>query len=115
MGRQDNFISRYTSMYLVVYFDIPVTDREKIKAAREFRSFLLEEGFSMDQYSVYYRFCSNDRERARHSQAVKNALPPEGKVTILTLTTRQFEEAVRYIGRERQENSNASSAESLFF
>ena len=50
-------ISGVKLMWMIVMFDLPVgTDKERKKATK-FRNFLLDEGFSMSQFSVYLKFC----------------------------------------------------------
>ena len=50
-------ISGVKLMWMIVMFDLPVgTDKER-KRATKFRNFLLDEGFSMSQFSVYLKFC----------------------------------------------------------
>ncbi len=45
-------------MWLMVMFDLPVTEKEQRKEATYFRNRLLDLGFEMIQFSVYMRFCS---------------------------------------------------------
>ena len=44
-------------MWLMVIFDLPVGTKKQRHAATKFRNFLLDQGFSMSQFSVYLRFC----------------------------------------------------------
>jgi CRISPR-associated protein Cas2 len=39
-------------------FDLPVETREQRKIATKFRKYLLDEGYVMMQFSVYYRICN---------------------------------------------------------
>ena len=52
-------LSAYEIMWVVVYFDLPVTTKVERRRATGFRNMLLDEGFLMKQYSVYIRHCSN--------------------------------------------------------
>ena len=45
-------------MWMMVLFDLPVTEPEERKAATGFRNFLLDQGFEMAQFSVYVRHTS---------------------------------------------------------
>lgn len=45
-------------MRMVVMFDLPVETREQRKIATKFRKYLLDEGYVMMQFSVYYRICN---------------------------------------------------------
>ena len=45
-------------MWMLVLFDLPVIEKEERKAATDFRNFLLDNGFSMVQYSIYTKLFS---------------------------------------------------------
>jgi CRISPR-associated protein Cas2 len=49
-------------MWMIVMFDLPVTTSAERKIATQFRNHLLDNGFEMSQFSVYFRFCG-DRSR----------------------------------------------------
>jgi len=46
-------LSGYRNMWLLVMFDLPVTQKEERKEAADFRNYLLDLGFEMAQFSVY--------------------------------------------------------------
>ena len=46
-------------MRLLVFFDLPVVKREDRKEYQVFRRFLLNDGYTMIQYSVYSRICNS--------------------------------------------------------
>lgn len=45
-------------MWMMVLFDLPVLEKEERKEASDFRKFLLDEGFTMSQFSVYLKLLS---------------------------------------------------------
>ena len=47
----------YKMGWLVVFFDLPTTTPEDKKNYQYFRKALLEDGYTMIQYSVYARAC----------------------------------------------------------
>src|SRR5690606_33062919 len=87
-------LSGHRLMWMMVMFDLPVgTDSER-KKATNFRKFLLDQGFEMSQFSVYFRFCG-EREKAQpYVKKIKMASPENGKVTILLFTDKQFSDIV---------------------
>ena len=97
MPRQENAISGYVTMYSVVMFDLPVKEKEERKIACQFRKFLLDVGYHMHQKSVYFRLCSNSVEAERRAKVIEEALPPGGTVSIMQLTSRQFEQTKVFI------------------
>lgn len=50
---------RFSQMRLVCMFDLPTETSKEQKEYRIFRKHLLENGFVMMQYSVYYRSLPN--------------------------------------------------------
>ena len=77
-------------------FDLPTGTRFERKAANGFRHDLLDMGFEMAQFSVYAKFCGGEPRRRAILTKVKEALPEEGKVDILTFTDKQYESIVRF-------------------
>lgn len=94
-------LSGYRLMWILVMFDLPVTTKSERKEATEFRSFLLDEGFEMAQFSVYMRFFSSSKKIDTCSQRVCSALPKGGKVSIMQLTDKQYERIVSYSGQAK--------------
>lgn len=91
----------------MVLFDLPVVEDADRKAATAFRQFLLNEGFEMAQFSVYMRHCSGKENAERYYRHIERNLPPGGRVHIITLTDKQFENIVRFqntIEEPRQKN-----------
>lgn len=94
--------SSYRMMRIFVLFDLPsVTKREK-KSYIRFRKDLMDDGFTMLQYSIYTRFCRNIQEAKKHVQRVLTFAPRDGNVRILYVSEEQFEEMLLVIG-ERSE------------
>jgi CRISPR-associated protein Cas2 len=83
-------------------FDLPVKEEAQRRAYTRFRQDLLNDGFAMMQYSVYYRHCFSSENAQAHIQRMKEALPPEGEVRFLVITDKQFEKIVTFWGKERQ-------------
>ncbi len=79
-------------------FDLPMETSDEKKEYRIFRKHLLEEGFSMLQYSVYYRICPN-RDYANGIEAkIKKYLPRNGNVRLVAVTEKQFEDMKVLVG-----------------
>ena len=79
-------------MRLIVLFDLPTGNKEERKSYTEFRNFLLNDGYTMLQFSVYSRVAALSRDTAEtHLRRLKNNLPAVGKVTALLITEAQFE------------------------
>ena len=87
-------------MWLFTYFDLPVETKADRKAYTDFRKALLKDGFTMLQYSVYIRHCPSMESTEAHIRRIEKALPKKGKVSILTITDKQFELVRNYWGVE---------------
>ena len=82
--------NQYRVMWVFVFFDLPTGTKAETKAATKFRKKLLNDGFTMFQFSIYLRNCPS-RENARvHERRVKLNLPKKGSVGILKVTDKQF-------------------------
>lgn len=83
-------------------FDLPVVLKRERQEATRFRLTLLDLGFEMAQFSVYMRFCTSQAQVDALSRKVEAALPPGGKVNILTFTDKQYERILTFHGGQRQ-------------
>lgn len=77
-------------MWVLVFFDLPTETKKQRKAASLFRKVLLQDGFSMFQFSIYMRHCPSRENAMVHTKRVKNNLPVDGHVGILAITDKQF-------------------------
>ena len=85
-----NRFSEYRIMWVLVFFDLPTDTKKERKAAAKFRKQLLEDGFTMFQFSIYLRHCPSAENADVHIRRVKSTLPEFGKVGIMRITDKQF-------------------------
>ena len=78
-------------MRLIVMFDMPVKTALDRREATRFRNALINDGFVMLQYSVYVRVCSGVNNLNTHKSRVRDFVPDNGSVRMLSLTEKQFE------------------------
>ncbi len=104
----------YRIMWLFVFFDLPVGSREERKRATDFRKALLVDGFDMMQFSIYTRACPTRENTEVHIKRIKSVIPPDGKVSILTVTDKQFSMLINYWG-DRPEKPPAPPEQLLLF
>ncbi len=95
-------INQYRTMWLYVFFDLPTESKQEVKVANHFRKFLLKDGFTMFQYSIYLRSCASRENALVHEQRIKRILPKKGKVAILTVTDRQFGKMKIFHGKKKE-------------
>ncbi len=95
-------LNPYKIMWLYLFFDLPVVESEERREATQFRNFLLDQGFTMGQFSVYYKFAGSTQERDRLVRLVEGHLPRGGKVDILSITDKQYGGIISFRGQQRR-------------
>lgn len=95
-------LNGYHIMWLFVFFDMPVQTKLQTKRAAKFRQGLLKLGFGMMQYSVYVRHCPSVENAKTHIKRVKSIVPPEGYISILMVTDKQYGEIVNIWGKQEK-------------
>lgn len=89
-------------MWVLAMFDLPVDTKAARREYARFRKKLLQDGFTLLQYSVYIRHCASEENAEVHAQRVENALPADGEVRVLSITDKQFERMQVYWGKARK-------------
>lgn len=82
--------SEYRIMWVLVFFDLPVTTKKERKQAADFRKKIMADGFTMFQFSMYVRTCPTDENANVHIKRVKALLPEYGHIGIMKVTDKQF-------------------------
>ena len=95
--------SEYRIMWVLVFFDLPTETKNERKVAAKFRKDLLNNGFSMFQFSIYLRQCPSVENADVHVRRVKSLLPDYGKVWVLCITDKQFSTMELFLGRKNAE------------
>jgi CRISPR-associated protein Cas2 len=98
----------------MVLFDLPVVEKQERKDATDFRNFLLDSGFVMVQYSIYTKVLSGTDACQKYYNSIEKHLPKQGKVDILTITDRQYENIKSYVGQSKNRPKNMQQELLLF-
>lgn len=93
-------VTGYNLMWMIVMFDLPVTEPEERKRATAFRNYLLDEGFEMTQFSVYLRFCGTREMATPFVKRIRAKVPQNGNVSILFFTDKQFADIITFQNRK---------------
>jgi CRISPR-associated protein Cas2 len=93
-------LNAYHIMWLFVFFDLPTNTKPERKAAARFRKELIQDGFTMMQYSVYIRHCASRQSADVHVKRVKGAIPSKGQVSIMAVTDKQYGEILNFWGKK---------------
>lgn len=78
-------------MRMLVMFDLPTGNASERKSYARFGKFLLNDGYTMEQFSVYTRVVLSRDSAETHLSHLKENLPEAGSVTALMLTEKQYE------------------------
>ena len=100
-------------MWLYVMFDLPTNTTEEREWARKFRESLVNHSFSMIQFSVYARHCLGGEKVSTMIEQIKKLVPQGGRVDMLTITDKQFQNIV--IIENNCEKKNHGKDQIVFF
>lgn len=101
-------------MWLIVFFDLPTDTKKERKAAAVFRQHLLKDGFTMFQFSIYIRHCASKENMEVHTKRISTFIPTYGKVGIMGITDKQFEEIKLFYGKKPQKPNVPGAQLELF-
>lgn len=101
--------------WLLVAFDLPVTEKEQRKAATQFRNYLLADGFLMMQYSVYVRSMVTHSRMQTHLRRLEQNIPPEGSIRAIYVTQAQWERSFIIHGKPAQKQVPENIPDQLQF
>ncbi len=76
-------------MWCLVFFDLPSTSPQLMKAYRRFRQYLLHQGFFRFQNSLYLRWDSSEAIRQTMDN-INNRLPRDGHVAVIPITEKRM-------------------------
>ncbi len=107
-------LNQYRIMWVMVFFDLPTNTKKERKQASLFRKRLLQDGFSMFQYSIYMRHCPSRENAEVHIKRVKSFLAPEGHIVIMQITDKQFGMIDIFYSKQEQEKPKIHQQLSLF-
>ena len=100
---------------MLVVFDIPVDSTEGRREATKFRNVLLDNGFTMMQYSVYIRHTAGKEIFDRFVKIIKEYLPECGDVSILEFTDKQYEKILSFSGKKKKDKNKGEVEQLTLF
>jgi len=107
-------LNQYRIMWVLVLFDLPTDTKKDRRNASRFRKQLMDDGFTMFQFSIYTRHCASRENAEVHIKRVKHILPPLGHIAIIKITDKQFGMIELFIGKEETEKPNMPQQLELF-
>lgn len=94
---------RFEQVRLLCMFDLPVQTPEEKRHYRIFRKHLIENGFVMLQYSIYYCSLPNRSALKKYERILKAKLPKKGQIRLMYVTENQFKEMQILVGTKAQQ------------
>lgn len=90
-------------MRILVFFDLPVLTAKERRDYRQFRKFLIKNGFMMIQESVYCKLAQNSTVAEMIIDNIKKNKPNDGLVQMLKVTEKQYAKMEYIVGESRSE------------
>ncbi len=104
----------WRSMWVIAMFDLPTDTPKARKDYARFRKDLLDDGFTMMQFSVYSRHCASIENAELHLKRMGDLVPPAGEVRFVMITDKQFGRIKVYVGKKRQKTPPSPSQLEFF-
>ena len=115
MHYRNTNMSEEVFMRMIVLFDLPVTTKAKMRAANQFRQFLLKDGYQMLQLSIYTRIIKGRDALEKHHKRLVAHLPEEGSIRCLSITEKQFASMEILVGEKKLQEKKVNSNQLLLF
>ena len=93
----------YRFMRLIVFFDLPVETSAQQREYRQFRKFLVRNGFVVMKESVYSKIVLNPTAAAAVQENVRKHKTSGGLIEMMLVTERQFERIEIVVGEPQSE------------
>lgn len=99
-------------MRLIVFFDLPVQTAKQRKDYRQFRKFLLKDGYLQLQESVYAKLVVNDGAAGAAVARLRKSRPPAGLVQVMKVSEAAYA-TMEYITGNRKPYDEVDTMEEL--
>lgn len=102
-------------MRLLLFFDLPTKTPINKYHYRQFREFLLRDGYVMLQFSVYSRIIKGEESIDKHEKRLIVSLPPEGSIRLLSITESQYCKMKILLGKPSYQENHVNASQILLF
>lgn len=106
--------NQYRIMWVMVYFDLPTNTKKERRDAARFRKDLIQDGFTMFQFSIYVRHCASRENAEVHTKRVRGNVPEKGFVVVMNVTDKQFGDIELYRGGKKSDRPDTPQQLELF-
>lgn len=98
-------------MRMMCIFDLPIDTAVERRQYRIFRKALIKNGFTMLQYSVYYRSVQNRSASKKYENDIQRYLPEHGEVRLFSVSEKQFTDMKVLVGNRSDQEILVGSKE----
>jgi CRISPR-associated protein Cas2 len=102
------------TVWSLIMFDLPVQTKKERHEATKFRKLLVDNGYSMVQFSVYGKYAPTVHDNLTIENFIRAHLPAHGEVRMLHLTDIQWSKAKRFVSRKRATQEETPGQLSIF-
>lgn len=92
--------SPYRFMRLMLFFDLPMNTKSERRSYARFRKYLIHNGFTMVQFSVYSKIFPNRASLDTYMMSLRHNLPPHGSVRAMAVTEKQYNNMFLLVGNK---------------
>ncbi len=103
-----NTLTGWSMMWIICMFDIPVRTKKEQRKATRFRNLLLDNGFTMKQFSVYIKPVKSLSVGQNTSKKLSKYIPENSSVSFLYITDKQYLMTENYLGKNYTENEEST-------
>lgn len=86
--------SKYRQMRIMIFYDLPMDDKEKVREYGQFRKQLLKHGFYQLQYSIYVKVVKNEAGFEKFVRMIQHYIPKSGNIRIMKVTEKQYDSMI---------------------
>lgn len=90
--------SPYRIMRLILFFDLPMNTKSERRTYSRFRKYLINNGFTMVQFSVYAKIFPNRSSLDNYMIGLRNNLPKHGSIRAMAVTEKQYSNMFLLVG-----------------
>lgn len=90
--------SPYRFMRLMLFFDLPMNTKRERRTYARFRKYLIHNGFTMVQFSVYSKIFPNRSSLDSYMMTLRNSLPKHGSIRAMAVTEKQYNNMFLLVG-----------------
>ncbi len=102
-------------MRIMIFYDLPMDDNDKIREYNTFRKKLIRIGFYQLQFSIYVKVVQNENGYKTFIRQIQGFIPKSGNIRILKITEKQYESMLFLQGKSNLHELVVGDKEVVYF